>query len=120
MRAGAVVVCSNRTSALSASSLLSRAHSHVPDTFAASYTPGTISSPTRHAPGPNEVHGFGPGMGVGVGLGVGVGEGVGNGVGVGPSVGVGEGVGVGVGVKTGVGVGTGAVVAIAVGVGADD
>ena len=87
---------SNSTSALSVSSLLSRAHSHVPDTFVASYTPGTISLLTRHAPGPNAVHGNGAGVGVGVAVGVGAGVGVGVGVGVGDGVGVGLGVGVGV------------------------
>ena len=90
--AGAVVESSNSTSALSPSSLLSRAHSHVPDTFAVSYTPGTISLPTRHAPGPNAVHGNGAGVGVGVAVGVGVGVGVSVGVGVGVGLGVGVGV----------------------------
>ena len=54
-RVESVVVCSNRTSALSPSILLSRAQTHVPDTSAASYTPGTMSPPTRYVPGPNAV-----------------------------------------------------------------
>lgn len=120
-RAGTVVVCSNSTSALSPSSLLRRAQTHVPDTSSASYTPGLMSSPIRHVPGPNVVHGFGPGSGVGVGLGVGVGVGSGVGVGVnvgvGVSVGVGSGVGVAVGVNVGVGVGSGVGVGVGVEIG---
>ena len=111
--AEAVVEPSNSTSALLPSSLLSRAHSQAPDTFVASYTPGKISLPTRHAPGPNDVHGNGAGVGVGVAVSAGVG--VGLGVGVAVDVGVGVGVGLGVGVGVGLGVG----VAVGVGVGVD-
>ena len=116
--AGAVVESSNSTSALSPSSLLSRAHSHVPDTFAASYTPGTICSPTRHEPAPNAVHGNGAGVGVAVGVGVERGVAVGLAVEVAFGVEVGAGIAVGIavvvgtgvriGVSTGVGVGRGA------------
>ena len=103
-----------------------RSHSQCEDSTWLTYTPGTMSTFTRHLPGPNVVHGFGMGVGVTVGVGVGVGSGGGVGVyvgGMGVSVAVGTGVEVGeeVGVGTGVAVGAGVGVwvgsGVAVGVG---
>lgn len=65
------------TSPSRARMLCARIHSQFSVRPSLTYTPGTMSTSTRHQPGLNAVHGLGRGVGVGVGVAVAVGVGVG-------------------------------------------